>query len=584
MKRRPTWPARVALGAALVVGALTPGRALWAQTAVGPVAARGASGDGTTALHEAAEAGDLSRTEALIAAGADVEAVTRLGAYTPLHLAAAAAQGATVRALLNAGADPNATTETGEVVALHFAAAAGSVEAVKALLEAGAIVDARESERGQTPLIFAVARNRTGAARALLDAGADVEAATLGVAGPELQSASSASSRVRAQVLDSLAEVAGLDPVMFKPTAAQVEFAVRRANEVEPAVRRGPAEVTEDQDPDVGDGGGSGYGSLVGHQGGLTPLLHAAREGYSETVALLLDAGADVNRVSSGDHTSPMLIAAINGHFDLVLQLLAQGADPNLASDAGATPLYAALNTHWAPKARYPQQQAYTQQVAGYLDVMRALLVAGADPNHRLNKHLWYMGYTFDQLDVDSRGATPFWRAAYATDVAAMELLFEFGADPAISTSARAPQVREGQTPPPDPSGQPPVQEGDPAVRPIHAASGVGYGEGYAGNAHRHVDDGWLPAVRYLVEVHGADVNARDLNGYTPLHHAAARGDNDLIEYLVGKGADPLAISRRGQTTVDMANGPVQRISPFPETIALLESLGAKNNHNCMSC
>jgi len=33
-----------------------------------------------------------------------------------------------------------------------------------------------------------------------------------------------------------------------------------------------------------------------------------------------------------------------------------------------------------------------------------------------------------------------------------------------------------------------------------------------------------------------------------------------------------------------MANGPVQRIQPFPETIALLESLGAVNNHNRVSC
>ena len=40
----------------------------------------------------------------------------------------------------------------------------------------------------------------------------------------------------------------------------------------------------------------------------------------------------------------------------------------------------------------------------------------------------------------------------------------------------------------------------------------------------------------------------------------------------------------RGHTTADMANGPVQRISPFPETIELLESLGSKNNNNCVSC
>jgi ankyrin repeat protein len=90
--------------------------------------------------------------------------------------------------------------------------------------------------------------------------------------------------------------------------------------------------------------------------------------------------------------------------------------------------------------------------------------------------------------------------------------------------------------------------------------------------------------VKFLVEELGADVNARDHNGYSPLHHAAARGDNELIRYLVSKGADPTAIARSGQTTADMANGPVQRIQPFPETVALLESLGSKNNHRCMSC
>ena len=93
-----------------------------------------------------------------------------------------------------------------------------------------------------------------------------------------------------------------------------------------------------------------------------------------------------------------------------------------------------------------------------------------------------------------------------------------------------------------------------------------------------------LPAVKFLVEELGADVNARDHNGYTPLHHAAARGDNDLIRYLVSKGADPKALARTGQSTVDLANGPVQRIQPYPETIALLESLGAVNHHRCVSC
>ena len=65
---------------------------------------------------------------------------------------------------------------------------------------------------------------------------------------------------------------------------------------------------------------------------------------------------------------------------------------------------------------------------------------------------------------------------------------------------------------------------------------------------------------------------------------AAGLGDNELIAYLISKGADPKAVSRTGQTTVDMANGPVQRVQPFPDTIKLLESLGAHNNHKCVSC
>jgi hypothetical protein len=214
---------------------------------------------------------------------------------------------------------------------------------------------------------------------------------------------------------------------------------------------------------------------------------------------------------------------------------------------------------------------------------MEALLKAGANPNARTRKHLWYASYNHccsESMD----GATPFWRAAYATDVEAMRLLVAYGADPNITTQAPAPRRPGRATAGPDPSGVPPIPPGGPGVWPVHAASGVGYGEGYESNAHRHVPEGWLPALKYLVETLGADVNARDHDGYTPLHHAASRGDNAAIRYLVEKGADVKAVSRRGQTTADMANGPYQRTTPYPETIALLESLGSKNNHKCVSC
>jgi ankyrin repeat protein len=93
-----------------------------------------------------------------------------------------------------------------------------------------------------------------------------------------------------------------------------------------------------------------------------------------------------------------------------------------------------------------------------------------------------------------------------------------------------------------------------------------------------------MPAIKYLVEELGADVNATDHEGNTPVHLCASRGDNECIKFLVSKGADVMRVNREGNTTVDMANGPVQRTQPYPETIKLLESLGAKNNHRCVTC
>ena len=75
---------------------------------------------------------------------------------------------------------------------------------------------------------------------------------------------------------------------------------------------------------------------------------------------------------------------------------------------------------------------------------MKALLDKGADPNWRLNKKVWYSGYSFDLSGVDEIGATAFWRAAYASDVDAMKLLVAYGADPNIRTKKSAGRPRAG--------------------------------------------------------------------------------------------------------------------------------------------
>jgi ankyrin repeat protein len=539
-----------------------------------------AQGDGMTALHWAARHGDVTQAQILIYAGANVGAVTRLGDYTPLHLASKAGHGDVIVTLLEAGSEASAPTSTGAVQPIHFAAASGSADAVAALLDHGADANARESEWGQTPLMFAAAANRVAAVNVLLERAADptVTARVIDIAArEELDRADQARRRQLMAALRAAAE-----------GAAQEERG--RPGQQAGQQRQGERGPDPDAPPEQRLRGGTeidplSYADLVGSHGGLTALLLAVREGHVESVDALLEAGVDINQVSASDKTSPLLMAAINGHFDLALSLLERGADPRTASDAGATPLYTTLNTEWIPKSRHPQPTESRQQRVTYLELMEALLDAGADVNARLTKPLWYTTYNNDLLRVDRTGATPFWRAAFATNVAAMRLLMSYGADPTIATK-KVPQRSFGRRrgPQEDLSGLPELPVGGPAVYPIHAASGVGYGQGFAANSHRHVPDGWLPAVQYLVEELGADVNARDLNGYSPVHHAAARGDNELIRYLVSQGADVTLVSRRGQTTVDMANGPVQRIQPFPETIALLESLGAVNNHNCVSC
>jgi ankyrin repeat protein len=121
----------------------------------------------------------------------------------------------------------------------------------------------------------------------------------------------------------------------------------------------------------------------------------------------------------------------------------------------------------------------------------------------------------------------------------------QFKLDPEVAAAARVAPVGAG-------------------VFPVHAAAGVGYGNGFAANAHRAAPDGWMRAMRYLVEELKADVNARDNNGYTPLHHAAARGDNEMIRYLVAKGADVKAVSRTGARWPTWPTGRSSACAPSP--------------------
>lgn len=543
-----------------------------------------AQGDGMTALHWAARNGDAELTQMLLFAGASVKATTRLGGYTALMMAAEQGHANVIAALLSGGADAKAANALG-TTPLMLAAAAGNPQAITTLVENGAELEAREKTFGQTPLMFAAATNRVDAVKALIKAGADLKATS------KVNNVGNLSG----QEQEFLAAASG------SGNQAGGNGTGRPGQAVAPGAPQAPAAGAQGGGGGGGGGGRGGgfgggkpgiergyfYNELIGTQGGHTALMLAARSGYVDAVKTLVAAGADVNQISKGDKTSPLLIAAINGHFDLAKWLLDQGADPNAASENGVTPLYAALNVVWAPRALYPQPRAFNQQQITYLDFMKALLDKGADPNKRLTKKVWYSEYNFDLAGVDEIGATPFWRAAFAGDVPAMSLLFEHGADPNIWTMrpvGRRALGDAGLRDVKDVSGVPPVPVGGPGIPPLQAAAGSGFGEGFAANSHIHSPAGFLPGIKWMVEVAGADVNAADFDGNTALHHAAARGDVDSILYLVSKGADVTRVNREGRTVADMANGPVQRVQPWPEALKLLEKLGSKNNHKCVSC
>jgi len=566
--------------------------------------ANAAQADGLTALHWAALNDDREILELVLYAGAAVEPRTRVGSYTPLHLAARAGHPAIVEGLLEAGADPNSWTGTG-VTALHFAAQANDAASIRALVERGAELDARDGFRGRTPLVFAASRDASDAVLALLELGADPSIQTDIKNYVAIEEADENDQVKRARV--RAAETGGdviVNPRQGRrampdsaeaakggePGEEKIGTGEEKAGAEEEKTGTEERKKAQEEEPPV-----QRLSSIeqIGVQGGFSPLHYAARQGAIGSAEALLDGGADIDQVTAGDQSSPLLVAIINGNYDLAEMLLERGADPNLVSDDGVGPLFATLNIEWSLRTWYPQPQAFHIQTTHYMDLLEALLEAGADPNQRTSTHVWYASYNAGRMGVDFTGATPFWRAAYATDVDAMKLLRSYGADPNIWT-VKLPSRRDRNFPmgpredeeeeKEDPSGLPPVPVGGPAVHPIHAASGVGFGTSRVAQQHRSVPDGWLPAMKYFVEELGVDPNLRDMDGYSPVHHSAARGDNETILYLVEQGADVTLVSRRGQTTADMANSPEQRAQPHPTTIALLEKLGSKNNHNCQSC
>ena len=442
----------------------------------------------TQEFFETATASDVS---ACLAAGADIVARDD-DRVTPLHWAAwINEERVVVETLLTAGADAQALNGSGRTPLHNAAGSNGNPEVVEALLAAGADLEAR-GEDGATPLLLAAAANENPAMiHALLAAGAD-RAARM-------------------------------------PDGSTLLHLAARQNE-NPAVVEALVAVAADVQ--------------ARSDAGSTPLHDAAwNNGNPAVVEALLQAGAELDAQDDGGRTPLSLAAASNESFAVVEALIAAGAGVNVRDSVAFTPLHRALG---GPVRAVEVTMRMLEREA-YLEVVEALLAAGADPSARFGDREW--GYT--PLMVVARAGP----APIRGDV--IEALLNAGADPNAVTRFD------------DAGDRLPLHRAAPDADPAEIEAFLAAGADIEARETIRVRDGrrlqggtalWRAArneneaVLDLLLAAGTDPNPRIHNGLSALHRAARFNRNPAtIERLLAAGASLEARDAWGQTPLHAA-------------------------------
>src|SRR5690606_19090918 len=117
--------------------------------------------------------------------------------------------------------------------------------------------------------------------------------------------------------------------------------------------------------------------------GEWTPMMYAARQNALDAGDALIAAGADLDAVDP-DGATALVIAIINAHYEFAERLVRAGADPNVVdNEAGMGPLYAAADMHRLAVG-HGRGNPTRIGLLDAVDIARALLEHGADPNARL--------------------------------------------------------------------------------------------------------------------------------------------------------------------------------------------------------
>jgi ankyrin repeat protein len=245
-------------------------------------------------------------------------------------------------------------------------------------------------------------------------------------------------------------------------------------------------------------------------------------------------------------------------HEDFAIYLVERGANTNAADRDGLTPLHYALRKGYTFLKSGQRDDHYGQIGLPYLfrdnmtKLVTVLLDHGANPNAKVTRGgRRNQLHQSDFVKITVAGATPLLLAAASGDITSMRILLAKGADPKATTND--------------------------GVTALMAAAGVGL----ADDRMPPEAEGALAAVKLMVEEYGSDVNAvsKDL-AWTAIHGAAYVGANDIIEYLVSKGANPAVKDEMGQTPLTIAEGDPNWLSDdhdrkhHASTAALLRKIG----------